>query len=69
VLGYLFLPGILVTLIVVIVWLTWTKRFFNCGWLKALLIAIVAMLVFIVIAAVFALLGFVALRAWLPRVM
>ena len=69
VLGLLFLPGVVVTLIVIIVWLALTKHFFNCGWLKALLIAIVAIIFFIVIATVLALLGFVALRALLPRIM
>jgi hypothetical protein len=69
VLGYFFLPGILVTIIVVIVWLALIKHFFDCGWLKALLIAIVAIIIFIVIAAVLALLGFVALRALLPQIM
>jgi hypothetical protein len=67
ILGYFFLPGFLVSIIVVIVWLGLIKHFFDCGWLKALLIAIVAIIIFIIIAAVLALVGFLALRAFLPQ--
>lgn len=67
ILGYFFLPGLLVTFIVVIVWLGLIKHFFGCGWLKALLIAIVAIIIFIIIAAILAFIGFLTLRAFLPR--
>ncbi len=67
ILGYFFLPGLLVSIIVVIIWLGLIKRFFDCGWLKALLIAVVAIIIFIIIAAILVSVGFVALRAFLPR--
>jgi len=69
ILGYFFVSGLLVTLVVIIVWLGLIKRFFDCGWLKAFVVAIVAIIIFIVIAVVLALIGFVALRELLPSVM
>lgn len=69
IMGYFFVPGVIVTVIMVIVWLGLIKRFFDCGWLKALLIAIVAIVIFIIISFVLALIGFAALRVFLPGLM
>jgi len=44
-------------------WLALIKKFFDCGWAKAFLIALIAAVIFIVIGAVLVLLGLVALRA------
>lgn len=66
VLGWLLVPGIIVTIIMIIVWLGLIKKFFDCGWGKALLVAIVAIVIFIVIGAILALIGFAALRALMP---
>lgn len=57
--------GIVAGLIVLIVWLALTKHFFDCGWLRAFLIALVAVVIFVVIGVVLALLGFFALRTLL----
>jgi len=65
-LGFLF-SGIIASIIVVIIWLALIKRFFDCGWLRALLIAIVAIIIFIIITAMLALIGFVGLRPFLAR--
>lgn len=37
------------TIIMIIVWLALIKHFFDCGWLKALAIAIIAVIVYIII--------------------
>ncbi len=66
VLGWLLVPGIIVTIIMIIVWLGLIKKFFECGWGKALLVAMVAIVIFIVIGAILALIGFAALRALMP---
>jgi len=66
ILSYFFVPGIIVSIVMVIIWLGLIKRFFDCGWLKALLIAIVAIIIFIIIAAVLLLIGFAAFRPFLP---
>jgi hypothetical protein len=66
ILSYFLLPGIIVSIVMVIIWLGLIKRFFDCGWLKALLIAIVAIIIFIIIAAVLLLIGFAAFRPFLP---
>jgi len=58
--GY-FNLGLLGALIMLIIWLALIKHFFDCGWLKALLIAIVTVVVFIIIGIVLALLGFALL--------
>ncbi|MEN3053559.1 MAG: hypothetical protein ABC542_02465 [Candidatus Methanosuratincola petrocarbonis] len=55
--GY-FELGLIGTIIMLIIWLALIKHFFDCGWLKALLIAIVTVVVFIIIGIVLALLGF-----------
>jgi hypothetical protein len=64
--GYFF-SGVIASIIMVIIWLGLIKRFFDCGWLKALLVAIVAIIIFIIITAVLALIGFAAFRTLLPR--
>jgi uncharacterized membrane protein YccC len=53
-----FFAGILASLIQLIVWLALIKHFFDCGWLKAFAISIVAVIIFIIIAVVLALLGY-----------
>ena len=55
IIGYLSLPGWVAAIVMVIVWLALIKHFFDCGWLKALLIAIVALVIFFVIAFILAL--------------
>ena len=52
-----FVGGLIAALIMLIVWLALIKHFFECGWLKALAIAIVAVIAFVVISAVLAILG------------
>jgi len=63
--GYFF-TGIIATIIMLIIWLALIKHFFDCGWGRALLIAIVAVIIFIIIGLVLVAIGFVALRALLP---
>lgn len=63
--GYFFV-GAIATIVMLIVWLALIKHFFDCGWAKALLVAIVAVVIFIIISFVLVLLGFVALTALLP---
>jgi len=57
ILGY-FIYGWIASIVMLIVWLALIKLFFDCGWLKALAIAIVTVIIFAVIAVVLALLGF-----------
>ena len=49
--------GLLGALITFILWLYLIKHFFDCGWLRALVIAIVAVIMFIAIIAILALVG------------
>ncbi len=49
--------GWLSTIIMLIVWLGLIKHYFDCGWLKALLVAIVTIIIFAIIAVVLALIG------------
>ncbi len=55
--GALF-SGIIALVIELILWLALIKHFFDCGWLKALVISIIAVVIFAVIAVVLALIGF-----------
>ena len=50
--------GLIAGLIMLIVWLALIKHFYECGWLKALVIAIIAVIVFVIITAVLAIAGF-----------
>ncbi len=52
-----FFEGIIASLIMLVISLGLVKHFFDCGWLKALLISIIAAIIFIVIAAVLAIIG------------
>ncbi|MEN3035272.1 MAG: hypothetical protein ABC537_03110 [Candidatus Methanosuratincola sp.] len=58
--GY-FELGLIGAIVMLIIWLALIRHFFDCGWLKALLIAIVTVVVFIIIGIVLALLGFALL--------
>jgi hypothetical protein len=51
-----FIHGFVGAVVSFIVWLGLIKHFFDCGWLKAFLIAIVAFIVLIIIAVVLGLL-------------
>ena len=59
-----FFTGIIATIIMLIIWLGLVKHFFDCGWLKALLISIIAVLIFIAIAVLLALIGIVVVGLW-----
>jgi hypothetical protein len=52
-----FLSGWVATLVAFIVWLALIKHFFDCGWLKALVIAVLAAIIFTVIIVALALVG------------
>jgi len=52
---YLFQQGIIVTIILLLIWLGLVKHFFDTGWLRALAIAIVAAIVWLVIIIIIAL--------------
>src|SRR4030066_920812 len=53
--------GLIVLLVVLVVWVALIKHFFDCGWLKALAIGIVAIIMLAVIAIILGLLGIVVL--------
>src|SRR3990172_1033232 len=48
----IFVVGIIATLIVLFIWVALIKHFFDCGWLKAIAIGIIAILVLFVIAII-----------------
>lgn len=48
------LTGLIAAIIMLIIWLGLVKHFFDCGWLKALAISIVAVLIFMAITVVLA---------------
>ncbi|MEM2739818.1 MAG: hypothetical protein QXQ29_03355 [Candidatus Bathyarchaeia archaeon] len=52
-----FIHGLLATILVIIVWLLLTKHFFDCGWLKALAISILAAIIFILIIVILVTIG------------
>jgi len=56
-----FFTGIIATIIQLILWLALVKHFFDCGWLKALAISIVAVLIFV---AIIVLLAFIGIAVW-----
>jgi len=53
-----FFSGFIASIIQLIIWLALVKHFFDCGWLKALVISILAIIIFAVISIVLAMVGF-----------
>jgi hypothetical protein len=49
--------GIIAAVIMLIIWLALIKHFFDCGWLMAFAIAVVAVIIFVVIVFILALIG------------
>lgn len=49
--------GIIASIIMFFVWLGLIKHFFDCGWLKAFVIALIAVIVFAIIVFILALIG------------
>jgi len=52
-----FIGGIVAAVIMFIIWLALIKRFFDCGWLKAFAIAVVAVIFFVIIVMILAFVG------------
>jgi hypothetical protein len=52
-----FVGSLLAAAVMFVAWLALIKHFFDCGWLKAFAIAIVAVIIFVILAAVLALIG------------
>jgi len=57
-----FFIGFLAATVQLIVWLLIVKHFFDCGWLKALAISTVALIIFVLIIVALALVGFALIR-------
>ena len=60
-----FFNGIIAAIIQLILWLLIVKHFFDCGWLKALAISILAVIIFAIIIAILALIGIAVWAIWL----
>jgi hypothetical protein len=54
----IFFSGLIAALIQLILWLLIVKHFFDCGWLRALAISILAIIIFAAIAIILGLIGF-----------
>ena len=52
-----YVSGLVAAVIMFVVWLALIKHFFDCGWIMALAIAIIAVIFFVVIVAVLAFIG------------
>jgi len=52
-----YIGGLVATVIMFIVWLALIKHFFDCGWLMAFAIAIIAVIIFVVIVAILSFVG------------
>jgi len=60
-----FFSGIIATIILLILWLALVKHFFDCGWLKAFVISILAVIIFAVTVAILAIIGIAILTVWI----
>lgn len=56
-----FFTGVIAAVIMLIIWLGLVKHFFDCGWLRALAISIIAVLIFIALTIV---LSIIVLALW-----
>lgn len=59
--GALFV-GFIASIIQLILWLALVKHFFDCGWLKALAISIIAIVIFAATAIILGLIGFALIQ-------
>jgi len=59
-----FFTGIIAAIIQLILWLGLVKHFFDCGWLKALAISILAVIIFAVIVLILAAVGVLVWIFW-----
>jgi len=59
-----FFTGIIAAIIQLIIWLALVKHFFDCGWLRALAVSILAVVIFVAIVAILALVGIVIWTVW-----
>lgn len=59
-----YVGGLIAAVIMFIVWLGLIKHFFDCGWLKAFAIAVVAVIIYVIIAFILALIGIGLLMLW-----
>jgi len=64
-----FIGNIIATIILMIIWLALIKHFFDCGWIKAFVIAVVAVVIFAIVIAILAIIlaiiGIGVLSPWL----
>jgi hypothetical protein len=49
-----FIGNLIATIILLIIWLALIKHFFDCGWIKAFIIAILAVVIFAIVIAILA---------------
>ncbi|MEM2882859.1 MAG: hypothetical protein QXL35_06420 [Candidatus Bathyarchaeia archaeon] len=63
------LPGLIRFVIIVFVWLALIRHFFDTGWLRALLISIVAVVILIVILLILSAIGLTIGAAILPKLL
>jgi hypothetical protein len=49
--------GLVAAVIMFIIWLALIKHFFDCGWLMAFAIAVVAVIIFVIVVAILAFVG------------
>ena len=57
--------GLIATVILLLLWLGLVKHFFDCGWLKAFVVSILAVIIFVVIIAILAVIGIAILTIWI----
>jgi hypothetical protein len=49
-----YVGGLIAAVIMLVVWLALIKHFFDCGWIKALVIAIIAVIIFVIVLIILA---------------
>jgi hypothetical protein len=59
-----YFTGFIATIILLIIWLALVKHFFDCGWIRAFIISILAVIIFVVIVAILAIIGIAILTIW-----
>jgi len=64
-----FVGNLIATIILMIIWLALIKHFFDCGWIKAFVIAVAAVVIFAVVIAllaiIVAILGIATIAPWI----
>lgn len=65
IIGALILPSLLSAIITFIIWLGLIKHFFDCGWMMAFAIALIAVIMMVIVTVILEIIGLAIIASWI----